>query len=185
MSRQAWNETVAWATADGTAIANTTTEAIIFPNVTLPANYLQDGRVLRLTAYGRYSVTATPTLTFAVRWGGVSGTVIAQSGAITCGSGVTAAQWKLEVLIQTRSNGATGTVFCMGDVTLHEDAVATAGTVTNYGMVSPMASAGVTTPAAVTVDLTAATALSVTADWSAASASNTLTGHVYVIEALN
>ena len=151
MSRQAWNETVAWQTTDGTAIANTTTEAIIFPNVTLPANYLQDGRVLRLTAYGRYGVTGTPTLTFAVRWGGVSGTVIAQSGAITCGSGVTAAQWKLEVLIQTRTNGATGTVFAMGDVTLHEDAAATAGTVTNYGMVSPMASAGVTTPAAVTV----------------------------------
>lgn len=185
MSRQFWQEAVAWATADGTAIANTTTEAILFPNVTIPANYLQDGRVLRLTAYGRYSVTGTPTLTFAVRWGGVGGTVIAQTGAITAGSGVTAAQWKIQALIQVRSNGATGTVFTMGEVILHEDAVATAGTVTNYGMVSPMASAGVATPAAVTVDLTADTALSVTADWSAASSSNTITGHIYVIESLN
>jgi len=185
MPRQFWSETLAWATADGTAVANTTTETIIFPNITIPANFMQDGRTLRLTAYGRYSTTATPTLTFAVRWGGVAGTIISQSGAITTGSTVTAAQWKLSIVIQVRTNGSSGTVFSMGDVTLHEDAVATAGTVTNYGMVNPMASAGVATPAAVTVDLTADTALSITADWSAASASNTLTGHIYLLEALN
>lgn len=185
MPRQTWQGIIAAAVADGTAIANTTTETIIMPNVTIKANELADGACLRLTLYGRYGVTGTPTLTFAVRWGGVGGTIIAQTGAIVCGSGVTAGQFKLEALIQTRTNGATGSVFCMGDVTLHEDAVATAGTVTNYGMVNPMASAGVATPAAVTVDLTADTALSVTADWSAASASNTLTGHVYVVESLN
>ena len=185
MPRQFWSEALSWATADGTAMANTTTEAILFPNITIPANYMQDGRNLRVTAYGRYSVTATPTLTFALRWGGVSGTIIAQTGAITCGSGVTAGQWKLHALIQTRSNGATGTLFTMGEVILHEDAVAVAGTVTNYGMVNPMASAGVTTPAAVTVDLTADTALSITGDWSAASASNTITGHIYIVEGLN
>jgi len=48
MSRQAWNETLAWATADGTAVHTTTTETILFPNVTIPANYMQDGRALRL-----------------------------------------------------------------------------------------------------------------------------------------
>lgn len=184
MSRQFWSEALAWATADGTAIANTTTETIIFPNVVIPANYMQDGRVLRVTASGRYSTTATPTLVFALRWGGVAGTVIAQTAAQTTAT-VTAAQWFLEALIQTRSNGATGTVFVQGQLTLHEDAAGTQGTVTNYGMSCPLASAGVATPAAVTVDLTADTALSITADWSAASASNTLTGHVYVIEGLN
>lgn len=185
MSRQYWGETLAWTTADGTAVHTTTTETILFPNITIPANFLQDGRALRLTAYGRYGTTATPTLTFAIRWGGVSGTVIAQSGAITTGSGISAGQWKIEAIIQNRSNGSTGTVFTMGDVTLHEDAVATAGTVTNYGLVQPMASAGVTTPASVTVDLATDTALSLTVDWSASSASNTITGHIYLIEALN
>jgi hypothetical protein len=184
MSRQFWSELLAWATADGTAIANTTTEAILFPNVTIPANFMQDGRALRLTAYGRFGTTATPTLTFAIRWGGVSGTVLAVTGAIVT-STVTAAQWEAEAIIQTRSNGATGTLFVQGRVTLHEDAVATMGTVTNYGCVNPMCSAGVTTPAAVTADLTADTALSLTADWSAASASNTITGHLYLLEALN
>ncbi len=183
-SRQFWQELIAWATADGTAIANTTTEAIIFPNVVIPANYMQDGRALRMLLRGRWSTTATPTLTFAQRWGGVGGTVIAQSGAIVT-STVTNAIWEMILEIQTRLNGATGTLFSMGSVTLYEDAVPTMGTVTNYGCKSPMGSAGVTAPAAVTCDLTADTSLSHTADWSAASASNTLTGHNFMLESLN
>lgn len=185
MSRQFWAETVGWTTADGTAVANTTTEAILFPNQTIPGNYLQDGRILRITAYGRYSTTATPTLTFALRWGGVSGTVLAQSGALTGGSTVTNAPWKIELIVQVRSNGATGTVFAMGEALCWDDAVGSTGSATNAPGIAAMGSAGAATPAAVTVDLTADTALSLTADWSAASASNTITGHIYVIEALN
>lgn len=185
MSRQFWEEAIVWTTADGTAIANTTTEAIIFPNVVIPANYMQDGRTLKLTAYGRHSTTGTPTLTFALRWGGVSGTVLCTSGAITCGSAVTNAMWTVEILLQVRTNGATGTIFCTGQAIVGEDAANTVGSATNASAVGFMGSAGVATPAAVTVDLTADTALSITADWSAASASNTLTGHNYIIESLN
>lgn len=185
MSRQFWEEAISWATADGTAIASTTTETIIFPNVTLPANLMQDGRVLRLTAYGRHSTTATPTLTFALRWGGVSGTVLAQSGAITCGSGVTAAMWQTELKLIVRTNGATGTIFAVGHAVLGEDAAGSVGSATNASHEGFMGSAGVATPAAVTVDLTADTPLSLTADWSANSASNTLTGHFFTLESLN
>lgn len=185
MSRQFFSETVSWATADGTAIANSTTETIIFPNVTIPANMMADGRLFRLTAYGRHSTTGTPTITFRARWGGVAGTVIAASGAMVSGSGVTAAMWKVELLIQTRTNGASGTVFAVGNARLGEDATSTVGSATNAGAEDLMGSAGVATPAAVTLDLTADAALSITAQWSAASASNTLTGHVYVLESLN
>lgn len=188
MSRQFWSEGINWVTADGTAVANTTTETILFPDVTIPANYMQDGRVLRGKAWGRWSnvVTAVPTLTFALRWGGVAGTVIATSGAIvTPATATTNALWQVEYVIQTRSNGATGTVFAVMEVEMFEDAAPTFGTVTNYGVVSGGGSAGVATPAAVTVNLAADTALSLTADWSAASASNTLQGHLYVIESLN
>lgn len=73
----------------------------------------------------------------------------------------------------------------MGNVTMHEDTVATFGTVANYGLVQPLASAGVTTPAAVAVDLTADTALSVTIDFSASNAANAVTGHIYLLESLN
>lgn len=177
MSRQFWGETLAWSTADGTAVANTTTETIIFPNITIPANYLQDGRILRIRAFGKLSTTGTPTITFAIRWGGVSGTVVATTEAITCASGAANTAWALEAYIQTRSNGSTGTVFVMGEATVN----LTASTNTSgvFGV------SGFDAPAAVTVDLTADTALSVTADWSAASASNTLTGHIYTIEAMN
>lgn len=187
-SRQFWQELIAWATADGTAVANTTTEAIIFPNVTIPANYMQDGRILRAVLRGRWSnvVTAVPSVTWAVRWGGVSGTVIAQSGAIvTPATATTNAMWKIFIEIVTRLNGATGALFAMGNVTMYEDAAPTFGTVANYGVDSPMGSAGVATPAAVTCDLTADTALSFTADWSAANAANTLQGHNYLLESLN
>lgn len=188
MSRQFWSETLTWATADGTAVNTTATETIIFPNVTIPANYMQDGRALRITASGRYSnvVTAVPTLTFAVRWGGVAGTVLVQSPAIvTSASAVTNAPWFLEIILQTRSNGATGTIFGMGQVTMTTGIAPTFGTVANYGVTASMNSTGLLTPAAVTVDLTADTALSITGKFSASNAANAFQGHIYSIETLN
>ena len=184
MSRQYWSESLAWTTADGTAVNTTTTETIVFPNVTIPANFMQDGRALRLTGYGRWGATGTPTFTWAIRWGGVSGTVLASSGVATV-SAQTAAQWQLDAILQTRSNGATGTIFTQGIVTMGTATAPTFGTVTNYGVPIFMGSAGIATPAAVTVDLTADTALSFTIDFSASSASNAVTGHIYLIEALN
>lgn len=192
MSRQFWNETLAWATASGTAVANTTTETILFPNVTIPANYLQDGRVLRIRAFGSYGTTSTPTLIFSLRWGGVAGTVIAKSSTVTTTSGTgggasMTAMWELEALIQVRSNGSSGTVMTNGLATLFTSTAGTAGTVTNYGMPMPIVSGstGGTTPVAVTVDLTADTALALTATWGTANAANSIQGHNYVIEALN
>lgn len=162
-------------------MANTTTETIIFPNVTVPANYMQDGRCLRMTAFGKLSVTGTPTMVWAIRWGGVAGTVLATTEAITQGSGLTNICWGLEAIIQTRTNGASGTLFVMGWTTVQTNASGDPTTKTNIFGVS-----GSDAPAAsAAVDLTADTALSLTADWSAASASNTLTGHIYTLESLN
>lgn len=192
MSRQAWNEAVTWATAAGTAVANTTTETILIPNVTIPANYMQDGRVLRIRAFGAYGNTGTPSCTFSLRWGGVSGTVIGKSFAAVQSSGIgggasMTAMWSAEFLIQTRSNGSSGTLFTNGEIVLYTTTLPTAGTVTHYGMPVVLASGstGGTTPVAVTCDLTAATALSFTGTWSAASASNSIRCDQYVIEALN
>lgn len=192
MSRQFWSEALAWATANGTAVANTTTETILFPNITVPANYMQDGRVLRVKAFGAYGTTATPTLTISIRWGGVSGTVLAKTGAAVTTSGTgggasMTALWTLEAYIQTRSNGSSGTLFTDGEITLFTSTVGTAGTVTNYGMpvVIASGSTGGTTPVAVTADLTADTALSLTATWGTANAANSIQGNIYVVEGLN
>lgn len=177
MSRQYWSETMSWETADGAAIASTTDETIIFPNKIIPANFMQDGRTLKLTAFGKLSTTGTPTITFAIRWGGVAGTLLATTEAITMGSGVTNVNWEISATIQTRTNGSSGTLLVMGNCHVHTSSTAVAQNI--FGV------SGYDAPAAVTVDLTAATALSLTADWSASSASNTLTGMIYTIEALN
>jgi len=187
MSRQYWAELGSTVVADGTAVANTTTETIIFPNITIPGNFMSDGRAIRMYTAGRYSTTATPTLVFAIRWGGVSGTVLAQSTTITGGSTITNAIWEQEAVLQTRSNGLSGTIFCIGSAKLGSGLTTPAvGSATAAPGISMMGSAASQiTPAAVTVDLTNDTALSITADWSAASASNTLTGHIYLLEFLN
>lgn len=177
MSRQMWNETLAWATSDAAAIANSAAEAVAFPNVTIPANYMQDGRLLKMTAFGKLSTTGTPTITFRIRWGGVSGTVIALTEALTMGSGVATVNWSLEAYIQTRTNGASGTVIVFGVVKVH---TAVGTVLQNVFSVS-----GYDAPAAVTVDLTADTALALTAQWSAADAANTLTGMQYALQSLN
>lgn len=192
MSRQFWSETVSWATASGTAVNTTVTETILFPNVTVPANFMQDGRCLRLRAFGAYGTTGTPTIIFSIRWGGVSGTVLAKSTTFTTTSGVgggasMTAPWSLEAIIQVRSNGSSGTLMTNGEAILYTSTAGTAGTVTNYGQPLPIASGstGGTTPVAVTADLTADTALSLTVTWGTSNAANNIQGLNYTIEALN
>ena len=178
MSRQFWAETVAWLTADGTAHANTTDETALAA-LTIPANYLSDGRLLRIRAFGKISTTGTPTYTWALRWGSASaGTLLATSEAITMGSGVTNVNWSIEAYLQVRTNGASGSVIVMGDLRVHTAATTV---VTNVFGVS-----GYDAPAAVSsLNLTADTALTLSGDWSAASASNTATALIYSIESLN
>ena len=175
MSRQTFQETLWWSTVGGTAVANTTTETIVFPNVTIPANYFQGGRTLYVKAQGEHSTTGTPTLLFHVRWGGVGGTIIGLTPTFTTGSGMSHKLWQLDFEIQCRADGASGTLVCIGDVTVQGATVP--GQLFCVG--------GDNTPAATTCDLTADTALSLTATWGTASSSNTLTGWNYVGESQN
>lgn len=177
MSRQSFSETMYWATADGTPVANTTTETALFPAFSIPPNFLQDGRVLRMSAYGKLSTTGTPTITFAIRLGGALGTLLATTEALTMGSGVANVNWAVEALLTVRSNGAGGTVIVSGKAFVHT----AAGTV----LMNVIGVSGYDAPAAVAVDLTIEQDLVITADWSAASSSNTATGVQKIVEALN
>jgi len=184
MSRQFWKEALAWSTADGTAVTANGTETIIFPNITIPANYMADGRQLETSAWGRFSTTTgPPTQRFRYRWGGVAGTLLADSGTMTTIASVTSAIWEVYLRMVTRLNGATGTIFCMGRAVLYGAVAPTVGSATGAPAIAAMASAGITVPAAVTVDLTADMAVSLTATWS--SASNSLTGHNYFLDSPN
>ena len=179
MSKQIWEEPIAWATADGTAVANTTTETAIFPAPTIPANYLADGRTLRLYAAGKLSTTGTPTIGFVIRYGAaVSGVNLFTSELITTATGSTNTNWSVSAVLTLRSNGSSGTIFCMGDVCVNLTAsTATRLTTSISGFDAPAVSAA--------CDLTTATVLTLAAVWSAASASNTLTGNIYLLEAVN
>lgn len=185
MSRQYWEETLTWATSSGTAVANTVTETILFPNITIPANYMQDGRTLKITAIGQYSTTGTPTGQILFRWGGVAGTLIAKTVAVTLGSGVSAAIWSAELWITVRSNGSSGTVMGNGVAIYGSGLTQAVGSATGAGSVTHLSNGGVITPAVATLDLTADTALSITWVWGTSSASNTATGLNYTLEALN
>lgn len=187
MSRQFWEETLAWATASGAAVANTTTETILFPNITIPANFLQDGRTLRIRAIGQHSTlgSGTVTLLFGLRWGGVAGTILCKSAAITQLISLTAAMWEVDIILTTRSNGASGTVMANGTAKVFGATAPTIGSATGAPAVAPMTAGGQITPAVATVDLTADTALSLTVTHGAASASNTVTGLNYLVEAMN
>lgn len=186
MSRQYWSETLTWATSSGTAVTNTTTETIIFPNVTIPANYMQDGRCLRLRAIGQVSTgTGPPTLIFGLRWGGVAGNMLCKTAACTTVASITASMWDLDIIIQTRSNGSAGTLMANGVARVFAGVAGTIASATGEGLVTPMTAGGVITPAVASVDLTADTALSLTATWSASSTSHTLTGLNYTIEGVN
>lgn len=178
MSQQLFVEPYAWVEADGTAVSNTTTETIIFPNISLPAGYLKAGRLMHLRAFGRLSAVSAATMRFRLRLGGVSGTLVWDSGVITTNS-PTAALWMVDVDLAVRASGASGSVYAMGQAIIGAAAAPTVASATGAPGIVLGGSAGDDTPAAVTVDLvTSALDLALTATWSAASASNTLTGHM-------
>lgn len=184
MSRQYWTETISWAVASGTAVNSANVETILFPNVTIPANFMQDGRVLLLRCQGQWTTTgSTPTLIFSVRWGGVSGTVICKTAAITTVASTTAAMFDFDAVIQTRSNGSAGTVMGIGTCTAFAGVAGTIASATGNACTTPLGVAGVLAPATATLDLTADTALSVTVTPSTTAA--TVTGLNYTITALN
>jgi hypothetical protein len=139
---------------------------------------MQDGRILRLRAFGKLSTTATPTIGFFIRWGAaVSGTLLANSELLTCSTGSANVNWGVEAYLQTRTNGSAGTIFAMGDVHLNLTASTAIDQVIGIS--------GFDAPAAATCALNTDTALTLSALWSANSASNTLTGHIFIIESLN
>jgi hypothetical protein len=107
------------------------------------------------------------------------------SGAITTGSGVgggasMTALWVVQVDIQTRTNGSTGTVMSNGEVALYTTGTAAGST---YPIAS--GSTGGTTPANATLDLTQDTALAVTVQWGTSNAANNIQAHQYTIESIN
>lgn len=151
--------------------STTLTDVSPAPQIVLPANLLDNGQVLRLKAFGVLSTTLTPTILLGFYYGGVAGTALAASAAITTASGVTNVPWEIEYEGRVRSTGTAGTIMGRGTCQL--------GTSVSAVSVSPIP---VTALATVTIDTTTAKTLTVGAQWGTNSASNTLTCHHFGVE---
>lgn len=171
MPRQYWTAPIGpMHTVDGTAYASSTTLTDVSPapQIVIPANTLEQGVVMRVTAFGRFSTTGTPTLTLGVYYGGVAGVALAVTSAVTTPSGVTNRTWRFEGDFRVRTPGASGTIIGVGVA----ENITTGAT--------DMAPA--TAPATATIDTTTAKALTLGAQWGTNSASNTLTCHHFDVE---
>ena len=172
--------------ADGAQHAASTTETIICPDFAFAANdpRLYQGAAFRVTCtFDVSNVVTTPgTITFAIRWGGVSGTVLCQSSAIQMD---TTARSNYSGILQAfgtvRSIGSSGSMFWQGFVLLNNVADAAAASPQYF----TMGSAGANVPAVVSsLDTTTAKNLSVTADFSVNTAGTQITNHQAWLEAI-
>lgn len=174
MSVQSWMETIAASLADAAAVTGTT-ETILVPNITLPANYMYPGRVLKARLAGKISniVTTPGTITLQARWGGVAGASLATSGVISQNIvAQTDDSWEAEFYIVCRTAGAAGSFLTSGKAFFGNAIAANAGQVF---LIPASANAAVGS-----LDTTAATALSFTAKFSLTG--NSITALSYTLE---
>lgn len=182
-SNQGWEETLYRVIAT-TTISATSSETIMVPDFTLPANYLVAGRTLKYTLIGDYStvITTPGTYIFKLRYGGVAGTTLVTSGAFapdpTAAS--TTVPFVLEYFLTMRSDGTSGSAFVQGRLMMsdYDDASVTT-IVGNLNMQFIPTSA----PAAVTINTTTANALSPTSTASVTTGS--LRTNIAFLETLN
>jgi hypothetical protein len=156
--------------------STTITDVSAAPQLQLPANFLYTGQSLRLTAFGTYQTSATtPTLVLGFYYGGVAGVALAASAAVTVSNTATVNwPWRLEATATVRSVGSSGTIVAQGFLD-----IATSLTAVTHAPIPA------TALATVTIDTTAAKALTVGATWGTAASTNILVCHQFLVEAMN
>jgi hypothetical protein len=162
--------------ASSTAENAFTTTAATDQTYTLPADFCQPGRVIKIHAQGFYGVTAatTPTVTFRLRLDSNVGTLLGATTSPAAGSGVTNQSWYYDDSIACKTAGAGGTVDSEGWFV-----IATTGNTTfTQGFFL-----AATPPADITVNTTATHAIVPTAQFSISGASNSATLRQFTITA--
>lgn len=168
MSRQYWVSPIPPIhIADGAAYASsvTLTDVSPAPAIKLPANLLEPGTEIEMYAEGQFSNTATPTLLLGFYYGGVAGTALAASSAITTATGVTAVPWQIRYRGTVRAIGTAGSI--QGQGMLYLGTSLTAVTVRPIPETLALRT--------VAIDTSIEKAITVGAQWGTSSASNTLT----------
>lgn len=168
-----WASIPPFHTADGTALASSTTltDVSTAPQITLPANFLEAGMRVQLDADLTFSTTGTPTLLLGFYYGAVAGSALAASSAITTGSGAASWSARLRYLGKITAVGSSGSITGHGTLEL--------GTSLTAFSVRPIPE--VAASRTVTIDTTAAKALTVGAQWGTSNASNTITCNNFLV----
>lgn len=159
----------------GAAYASSTslTDVSPAPQISIAAGSLFVGQRLRVHGHGIFSNTATPTLLLGIYYGGVAGTALAVTGATTTTTGATSWPFSIDLDIQIKSVGSTGTAWSNGLVNLGTSLIAT----TPIWLPS-------TQSQPITIDTTTAKTLTLGAQWGTNSGSNTLTVEDFYAETL-
>jgi hypothetical protein len=154
-------------TADGSSIVNTTTETLFAPAITLPADTLRVGSIIKVTARGEGGTNGgPPTLTLRVRLNGTSGPHLFFSAKVIS----TGFDWRLETEVTIRTIGASGTYVAQGWSAVDESPIT--GT---WFVLRKESNA---------IDTTSANTVSVTGQWSIAHADNTTLMTNWTVEVL-
>lgn len=187
-TKQGFYELLGVDLADGTQILNSTTETIVTADYNFSAadSHIYPGASFDIECYFDVSnvVTTPGNLTLRIRWGGVAGTILATTGAITLSSTARSNYTgTLKAKMTWRTIGSTGSCYCMGIVTLNDVPVAADSAPQSL---YTMTSGGANVPAVVSsLDTTTAKALSVTAQFSVSTATTQLTNHLRYLACLN
>lgn len=154
-------------------VANTVTETSLtdggIGSLTLPANFLTVGRAIRIVGAGYHSNVNGNTLRIRVKLGS---TTLLDTGA----QGTTASTndgFQLRAQIVCRSVGSSGTVMAQGE---YKEYSGTPSSHDTFQLVNTSTT---------TVNTTISQAISITAEWGTASASNTISMAVCLVECLN
>jgi len=98
--------------ASSTAENAFTTTAATDQTFTIPANFCQPGKVIKINAWGYYSVTSTtaPTITIRLRLDSNAGTLLGATAAAVSVASVTNQEWYFNTSLACKTAGSSGTV---------------------------------------------------------------------------
>jgi len=175
--RQYWEAAIPpFHTADGSINTFTAvTDASPAPQITIPANYLEVGATLRISAQGFWSSTGTPTYTWGFYYGGAAGIALAIGPAASTASGAASNPWSMEWWGRVRAVGTSGSIVGQG-------VQRNPTSLTAWSIIPVPVTAALRT---VAIDTTTAKAITVAAACSASSASNIFAVNSLLVEVVN
>ena len=183
MPQQNWSAALWTMQVDGAALTNSTTATSLLaaPKYTLPTNFFSIGSALRIRGAGRISniVTSAPTITLDIRFGS---TVVFNGGAATCSTTAhTNVPIEFEILLTCRAIGASANLMGQGRAFSQALVVSGADGTNSHGMLlMPNTAPAVGN----NFDSSQTQQVDCFGTWSAASASNSITLHQFVIESV-